>query len=96
VLDGMTIQSSTMEEMVSTMEVVRQVMRTLHRLRPGVPDDFSMQTQDSALAFWKKLQGYLVLAGIVLPAIGLGRRVDRDHEHHARRGGRADARDRDS
>ena len=71
VLDGMTIQSSTMEEMVSTMEVVRQVMRTLHRLRPGVPDDFSMQTQDSALAFWKKLQGYLVLAGIVLPAIGL-------------------------
>ena len=71
VLDGMTIQSSTMEEMVSTMEVVRQVMRTQHRLRPGVPDDFSMQTQDSALAFWKKLQGYLVLAGIVLPAIGL-------------------------
>ena len=71
VLDGMTIQSSTMEEMVSTMEIVRQVMRTQHRLRPGVPDDFSMQTQDSALAFWKKLQGYLVLAGIVLPAIGL-------------------------
>jgi len=71
VLDGMTIQSSTLEEMVSTMEVVRQVMRTQHRLRPGVPDDFSMQTQDSALAFWKKLQGYLVLAGIVLPAIGL-------------------------
>jgi putative ABC transport system permease protein len=71
VLDGMTIQSSTMEEMVSTMEIVRQVMRTQHRLRPGVPDDFTMQTQDSALAFWKKLQGYLVLAGIVLPAIGL-------------------------
>jgi len=71
VLDGMTIQSSTLEEMVSTMEVVRQVMRTQHRLRPGVPDDFSMQTQDSALAFWKKLEGYLVLAGIVLPAIGL-------------------------
>jgi putative ABC transport system permease protein len=71
VLDGMTIQSSTTEEMVSTMEVVRQVMRIQHRLRPGTPDDFSMQTQDSALAFWKKIQGYLVLAGIALPAIGL-------------------------
>ena len=71
VLDGVTIQSSTMEEMVSTMEVVRQVMRTQHRLRPGTPDDFTLQTQDSALAFFKKLQGYLVLAGIVLPAIGL-------------------------
>jgi putative ABC transport system permease protein len=70
-LDGMTIQSSTTDEMVSTMEIVRQTMRIQHRLRPGVPDDFSLQTQDSALAFWKKLQGYLVLAGIVLPAIGL-------------------------
>jgi len=71
VLDGMTIQSSTTEDMVSTMEVVRQAMRIQHRLRPGVPDDFTLQTQDSALAFWKKLQGYLVLAGIALPAIGL-------------------------
>jgi putative ABC transport system permease protein len=71
VIDGMTIQSSTMEEMTATMEIVRQVMRIQHKLRPGTPDDFSLQTQDSALAFWRKLQGYLVLAGIVLPAIGL-------------------------
>jgi putative ABC transport system permease protein len=71
VLDQMTIQASTTEDMVSTMEVVRQVMRIQHRLRPGVPDDFTLQTQDSALAFWKKLQGYLVLAGVALPAIGL-------------------------
>jgi putative ABC transport system permease protein len=70
-LDGMTIQSSTTDEMLSTMENVRQAMRIQHKLRPGVPDDFSLQTQDSALAFWKKIQGYLVLAGIVLPAIGL-------------------------
>jgi putative ABC transport system permease protein len=71
VIDGMTIQSSSMEEMTATMEIVRQVMRIQHRLRPGTPDDFSLQTQDSALEFWRKLQGYLVLAGIVLPAIGL-------------------------
>jgi putative ABC transport system permease protein len=71
VLDGITIQSPTEQEMISTMEIVRQVMRTRHKLRPGVPDDFSMQTADAALAFWKKIQGYLVLAGIALPAIGL-------------------------
>jgi putative ABC transport system permease protein len=71
VLDGLTIQSSTTDQMVSTMEIVRLTMRIQHRLRPGVPDDFSLQTQDSALAFWKKFQGYLVLAGIALPAIGL-------------------------
>jgi putative ABC transport system permease protein len=71
VIDGITIQSPTQQEMVSTMEVVRQTMRIQHKLRPGVPDDFSLQTQDSALAFWRKIQGYLVLAGIALPAIGL-------------------------
>jgi len=71
VIDGITIQAPTMQDMVSTMEVVRQTMRIQHRLRPGVPDDFSLQTQDAALAFWRKIQGYLVLAGVALPAIGL-------------------------
>ncbi|MEO7966469.1 MAG: ABC transporter permease [Gemmatimonadaceae bacterium] len=70
-LDGITIQASSDQELVSVMEIVRAVMRTRHKLRPGVPDDFSMQTADAALAFWKKIQGYLVLAGIALPAIGL-------------------------
>jgi putative ABC transport system permease protein len=71
VINGITIQAPTQQDMVSTMEVVRQTMRIQHKLRPGVPDDFSLQTQDSALAFWRKIQGYLVLAGIALPAIGL-------------------------
>jgi putative ABC transport system permease protein len=71
VIDGITIQAPTQQDMVSTMEVVRQAMRIQHRLRPGVPDDFSLQTQDSALAFWRRLQGYLVMAGVALPAIGL-------------------------
>jgi putative ABC transport system permease protein len=46
-------------------------MRARHKLRPAQRDDFTLETSDSALAFWKKIQGYLVLAGIVLPAIGL-------------------------
>ena len=71
VIDGITIQTPTQQDLVSTMEVVRQTMRIQHKLRPGAPDDFSLQTQDSALAFWRKIQGYLVLAGIALPAIGL-------------------------
>jgi putative ABC transport system permease protein len=71
VIDAITIQTPTPQDLVSTMEVVRQVMRVQHKLRPGVRDDFSLQTQDSALAFWRKIQGYLVLAGIALPAIGL-------------------------
>ena len=70
-IDGITIQSPTQQDMVSTMEVVRQTMRIQHKLRPGARDDFSLQTQDSALAFWRRIQGYLVIAGVALPAIGL-------------------------
>ena len=46
-------------------------MRTRHKLRPGVGDDFSMETSASALAFWDKIEGYLIIAGVALPAIGL-------------------------
>ena len=71
VIDGVTIQSSSDQQMMSTLEIARQVMRSRHKLRPGTPDDFALQTADAALAFWKKIQGYLIMAGIALPAIGL-------------------------
>jgi putative ABC transport system permease protein len=70
-IDAMMIQSPSEAEMTETMERVRTVMRTLHQLRPSEKDDFAMQTADSALEFWNKLQGYLVLAGVALPAFGL-------------------------
>jgi putative ABC transport system permease protein len=57
--------------MLSTMEEVRQVMRARHHLRPAQKDDFELETSDSALQFWNKIKGYLVVAGIALPAIGL-------------------------
>ncbi len=70
-IDAIMIQSPSEAEMTETMERVRTVMRTLHQLRPAEKDDFAMQTADSALEFWNKLQGYLVLAGVALPAFGL-------------------------
>ncbi len=70
-IDAVIIQSPSEGEMTETMESVRQVMRTQHQLRPAQNDDFSLQTADSALEFWNKLQGYLVLAGVALPAFGL-------------------------
>lgn len=70
-IDAVMIQSPSEAEMTETMENVRQVMRMQHQLRPAQKDDFSLQTADSALEFWNKLQGYLVLAGVALPAFGL-------------------------
>jgi putative ABC transport system permease protein len=70
-IDGVLIQSPSEAEMLEAMERVREVMRVQHQLRPGQQDDFALQTVDSALEFWNKLEGYLVIAGVALPAFGL-------------------------
>lgn len=71
VIDGIQIQAMNEAQLTEAIELARTVMRTRHKLRPGQPDNFSLQTNDTALEFWNKLKGYLVLAGIALPAIGL-------------------------
>lgn len=71
VIDALIVKSDNETAMQADMEEVRQLMRTRHHLRPAQRDDFTLETSDSALAFWKKIQGYLVIAGVALPAIGL-------------------------
>ena len=71
IVDGIIIKLPTELQMQSTLEDTRQFMRAHRGLRPSQKDNFSLQTSDSALEFWKKIQGFLVLAGIALPAIGL-------------------------
>ena len=70
VINSIIIQTPSREELVSTMESVREVMRARHQLRPNQKDDFELQTSESALEFWNKIRGYLVMAGVALPAIG--------------------------
>lgn len=71
IIDALVMQSPSEPAMKETMELVRATMRARHQLPPGKADDFSLQTADSALEFWNKIKGYLTLAGIALPAIGL-------------------------
>ena len=71
IVDAIIIQVPTASQLTEAQERVRQVMRARHKLRPAQPDNFAVQTAESALAFWNKLKRYLVLAGIALPAIGL-------------------------
>ena len=70
-VDALMVQAPSDAAMSETMETVRATMRGIHKLRPAQKDDFSLQTAESALAFWDKLQGYLIMAGVALPAIGL-------------------------
>jgi putative ABC transport system permease protein len=45
-------------------------MRQRHRLRPSQPDDFAVESSESALAFWAGVKSKLIVAGAVLPASG--------------------------
>jgi putative ABC transport system permease protein len=71
VIDQMIIQGPTDEGMKEAMEAARAVMRARHHLHPSQRDNFALETSDSALEFWNKLQGYLIIAGIALPTVGL-------------------------
>ncbi len=71
VVDAIVVQATDDATLADAQERMRQVMRTRHKLRPVQPDNFSLATPASTLAFWQSIQGYIVLAAIVLPAIGL-------------------------
>lgn len=71
VIDAMVIQGRDDAGMREAMEAARAVMRARRHLHPAQPDNFELETSESALEFWNKLKGYLVIAGIALPAVGL-------------------------
>jgi len=70
-LYGVVVQAPSPQAFNGLQEIVREVMRKRHRLRPAQPDDFSLESSASALGQWMTIKKYMVLAGIVLPAIGL-------------------------
>ena len=70
-IDGIIVQAPTAMAMDDAMESVRELMRGKRKLRPGQPDNFAMETSASALSFFEKLKGMLLVIGTALPAIGL-------------------------
>ncbi len=70
-IDAVVVQSENQLVLTEAKERVRSVMRTRRGLRPNQKDNFSMETSESALEFWNKIEGYLIYAGVALPAIGL-------------------------
>jgi putative ABC transport system permease protein len=70
-LYGVVVQAPDPDKFKPLVEIVREVMRKRRHLRPGEPDNFSFESSETALSQWLTIKKYLVLAGIVLPAIGL-------------------------
>jgi putative ABC transport system permease protein len=46
-------------------------MRVRHRLRPGVENDFMLETADEALGFWDKISTFLLMALPLLVTVSL-------------------------
>ena len=70
-LAGVIVQAPSPAAMADIQETVTEVMRKRHSLHPAQDNDFVVETSESALSAWDKIRGYLVGAGIFLPAIGL-------------------------
>ena len=71
VIDAVKIKVAGDADMTEVQETIRQVMRGRHKLRPSQPDNFAIETSESALSFWSNIKSKLVIAGVILPAIGL-------------------------
>src|SRR5687768_4898126 len=71
VIDNLKIKLAGDGDMIEAQETIRQVMRGRRGLRASQPDNFSLETSESALKFWNDIKSKLVIAGVILPAIGL-------------------------
>jgi putative ABC transport system permease protein len=70
-LYGVVVQAPSAAAQGEVQEIVRETMRKRRKLHPAEPDNFVLESSETALRQWLSLKKYLVLAGIVLPAIGL-------------------------
>ena len=70
-IDGMMIKASSTAEMYDAMELVREAMRGRRHLRPAHPDNFSIETSESALREFNQVKNVMTVAGTALPMIGL-------------------------
>ena len=68
---GLVVQAPSAQALGDGMEVAREVMRGIRRLGPAVPDNFALETSESALSFFASLKSKMVVFGTALPAIGL-------------------------
>ncbi len=66
-----SIKMSSAEAIDGAMARAEEAMRVAHGLRPGVPDDFTVDKADALVVFWKRLTRVLFTAVPAVVAIGI-------------------------
>jgi len=99
------VKMSDVSELPGAMVRAEEAMRIRHRLRPMVENDFTIETSDALMSFWKRLTGILfaiiplvviigvLVGGIVIMNIMLMSVNERTHEIGIRKSLGARARD---
>ena len=70
-LESMVVQAPSADLVRDAIDAARETVRSARRLAPGKPDNFTLETQDSALEFFAGIKKQMVIFGTALPAIGL-------------------------
>ena len=66
-----SVKMATALEVNEAMKRAEEAMRVAHRLRPGAEPDFSIETADALVAFWKQLTSVLFAVVPAMVAIGI-------------------------
>jgi putative ABC transport system permease protein len=69
--ETLLVQAAAPELVLEGIETAREAMRSIRHLPPGKADNFALETQDSAMEFFRGLKSKMVVFGTALPAIGL-------------------------
>jgi putative ABC transport system permease protein len=66
-----SVKMAQAEDVGGAMARAEEAMRIAHQLRPGEPDDFSVETSDALVNFWKQLTRVLFSVVPAMVAIGI-------------------------
>lgn len=66
-----SVKASDTANVAAMMARAEEAMRVAHRLRPGQENDFSIETSDALVAFWKRLTAVLFAVVPAVVAIGI-------------------------
>ncbi|MEO7502170.1 MAG: ABC transporter permease, partial [Gemmatimonadaceae bacterium] len=66
-----SVKMATALEVAPAMQLAQGAMRGAHRLRPGEESDYSIETADALVAFWKNLTRVLFAVIPAIVAIGI-------------------------